>query len=376
MKIQYKLGLKKLYLLSITVTIYLLAISCLDNKHSTIEKPLINQDENPLSTIEKERITWHEIKLNNITFSLPSNIQNNENLSNNQRKVYIANDETIGITIDFAPLPPDQSGSEISKIISDISSFGQSINEDNRRIFDDFRLINTYYSILGFKESIEVHQISTKISGQDIEMNVKANFIIASPNYYSITFTYPRSSISDEKIVEDIKKSFRFKTENKNSSNELADFLEKEITNKNSSENNIVSHKDVLHKRYLGKHLFNAYFIDEFNTFGIVEITQDGNNYKIKGGQKNNKNEYVLIDGIIETFSLDNFTFIGSISTYNPTSVKSHNMHRQPHNLLDNECIWNGKATFERIVENRKYWRMRGKTGCETHTGTIDIFFD
>lgn len=155
---------------------------------------------------EKDAITWHEIKLNNITFSLPSNIQNNENLTNNQRKVYISNDETIGITIDFAPLPPDQSANEISKIISDISSFGQSINEDNRRIIDDFRLVNTYYSKLGFKESIEVHQVSKKISGKDIEMNVKANFIISIPNYYSITFSYPRSSISDEKTVEQIKK--------------------------------------------------------------------------------------------------------------------------------------------------------------------------
>lgn len=372
MKIKYS----KIFSISIAIAICFSVIACLDRNQNKTEESSINLNEIVPPPTENEKITWNEIKLNNLTFSLPTNIQLNESLSNSQKKVYLANDETIGITIDFATLPPDQEGSEISDILPDINYFGQTINEDNKRIFDDFRLINTYYSKLGSQECIEVHQVSKKISGKNTEMNVKANFLISSPNYYNITFSYPRQSKADAEIIQQIKNSFKFQSKSKNLSSDLADFLKDETVYENSSENNENELQKNLDKRYLGKHLFNAYFIDEINSFGSVEITKSGNYYKIQGGQKNNKNEYVEIEGIIETDSPDEFLFIGTLTTYNPTFVKTHNRHREPHNLLKNECVWNGTTRFERQVENKKYWRMRGDMECHTHTGSIDIFFN
>jgi len=186
-------------------------------KHNSDSTNITTSTNNTKNTIEKntpekieEKIVWNTEKVRNFTFSLPSNFHFESNLSSYNKKVYIADNENLGITIDIADLPDGYENSRIREMIPNLNNFGNSINQENRRYFDDFRLISTKYSNLGNIESVEVSQLSTKVSGKNMEMSVKAYFVISSPFYCSITFSYPKSSYQGEKAIEKIKKSFSF----------------------------------------------------------------------------------------------------------------------------------------------------------------------
>lgn len=132
-----------------------------------------------------------------------------------------------------------------------------------------------------------------------------------------------------------------------------------------------------LDKRYLGKHLFNAYFMDGFNSFGNATITRSGANYQISGSQRNKDGDWVKIEGTIKTTSLDEFTFIGTITGYNPSGAVLHNKYAEENEKLDNECSWRGTAKFKRFSKNRKYWRMQKVyQKCYPLIGDVDLFFN
>lgn len=129
--------------------------------------------------------------------------------------------------------------------------------------------------------------------------------------------------------------------------------------------------------RYLGKHLFNAYFMDGFNSFGNATITKNGVNYQISGNQRNKDGDWVKIEGTIKTTSLDEFTFIGTITGYNPSGAELHNKYAEENEKLSNECSWTGTAKFKRLSKNRKYWRMqKAYQKCYPLIGDVDLFFN
>jgi len=176
----------------------------------------LNNTSNSTSSQIKEPITWRTVKEKNFTFSLPSNFTLENNLSNFNKKVYTANDETLGLTIDIDNLPNGYENSVITEMIPNLNDFGNSINQDNKRHFDDFKLLNTKKSNIGNKESIEVIQTSTKVSGKNTSMIVQAHFIITNPYYCSITFSYPGNSFQGEQTIEKIKNSFKFESSKTN----------------------------------------------------------------------------------------------------------------------------------------------------------------
>lgn len=181
---------------------------------NTYENPYSNKtsNENEISVHKDlgEVIVWDTHKIENFTFSLPSNFYLERNLSNYYKKVYIEDKGTLGLTIDIANLPNENENSTISEMIPNLNDFGNSINLDNKRHFDDFKLINTKYSYLGNIEAVEVSQSSTKVSGKNVTMFVKTYFVISNPYYYSFTLTYPINSFSSESIVNKIETSFSF----------------------------------------------------------------------------------------------------------------------------------------------------------------------
>jgi hypothetical protein len=48
------------------------------------------------------------------------------------------------------------------------------------------------------------------VSGENISIIVKANFLIANPYYLSMTFFYPGNSFEGEQIINKVKRSFKF----------------------------------------------------------------------------------------------------------------------------------------------------------------------
>ena len=209
-----------------------------------------------INTPEKveEKIIWEVKKIGNFTFNLPSNFNLESSLSNYNKKVYIADNETLGLTIDIADLPNGYENSTITEMIPNLNDFGNSINQDNKKYFDDFRLINTKYSYLGNVESVEVSQSSKKVSGKNIAMSVKAYFVISNPYYCSITFSYPKNSYQGEQTIEKIKKSFKFEVQKNNSQSQI-----RQNPNQNSNEPSLKESQDWL----LSK--LNKYLIQETN---------------------------------------------------------------------------------------------------------------
>lgn len=195
----------------------LLFIACKDNQSSNVHNPPVNQEpkSNQSSSIygldnAKEDIVWNEVTIKNFTFKLPSNFRLDNNNSNYNKKVYIAEQETLGLSIDIADLPNGYENSVVSDMVTNLNDFGNSINQENNRHFNDFKLLNSKFTNLGNNSSVEVTQTSTKVSGKNISMIVKAYFTIANPYYFSITFSYPGNSFEGEQIINKIKDSFKF----------------------------------------------------------------------------------------------------------------------------------------------------------------------
>ena len=191
----------------ITILLFIIFfISCSKNKKTTEN----NISVSPKKNIQKD-IVWKDFTIRNLSFQLPSNFVLNVTSSKVNKKVYLAEEENLGLTIDIENLPSGYENSKIHDIVSSPNDFGLSVNHDNKNLFNDFKLLSSEFSYIGNIESVLVTQSSTKISGSNISMLVKSHFTIASPYYYSITFTYPGNSYSGQKIINKIMKSFKFK---------------------------------------------------------------------------------------------------------------------------------------------------------------------
>jgi len=113
-----------------------------------------------------------------------------------------------------------------------------------------------------------------------------------------------------------------------------------------------------------GKHLFSLHWIS-WKNFGSVNIKKiSTKKYSIKGSQKDDKGNYVTIDGILIPVVKGNLSFTGEIVT--KTSGNNNGV----------ACVKKGTYTFL-CSPNRKYWRLQEMENCEggSLVDYVDIFF-
>lgn len=202
----------------LTLTILIFSFGCqnnLDNnpKESSSNKLSANKSDSLIGVNAKIKDTpteWNSISVNNFTFSLPNNFEYQTAVSNENRKVYLDSNANLCLTIDMSALPSGYEESKIFDLITDLKSFGVEINNENKKLFNDFHLDNTSESRLGNIKSILVNQTSTLVSGKNILMNTKTHFVISKPFYCSLNFVYPKRDLEGEKIMDKIMKSFKF----------------------------------------------------------------------------------------------------------------------------------------------------------------------
>lgn len=143
------------------------------------------------------------------------------------------------------------------------------------------------------------------------------------------------------------------------------------IANTNQSKNE--SQQDKINARYLGKHLFNAYFLDGYEKFGSATIDFKNGQYYLNANQKNKDGNYVKLNGIITIENLDQFVFKGQISANYPVYHFGKNYEK----IYDSpDCEWSGTAIFQVLYKGGKYWRLHEGGGCYEYTGDIDLFFN
>jgi|GEM_PF-878160 len=113
-----------------------------------------------------------------------------------------------------------------------------------------------------------------------------------------------------------------------------------------------------------GKHLFSLHWIS-WQKFGSVNIKKiSTKKYSIKGSQKDDKGNYVTIDGILIPFVKGKLSFTGEIVTR--TSGNNNGI----------ACVKKGTYTFL-CSSDRKYWRLQEMENCEggSLVDYVDIFF-
>jgi hypothetical protein len=113
-----------------------------------------------------------------------------------------------------------------------------------------------------------------------------------------------------------------------------------------------------------GKHLFSLHWIS-WQKFGNVNIKKiSTKKYSIKGSQKDDKGNYVTIDGILIPVVKGKLSFIGEIVTR--TSGNNNGI----------ACVKKGTYTFL-CSPDRKYWRLQEMENCEggSLVDYVDIFF-
>jgi len=113
-----------------------------------------------------------------------------------------------------------------------------------------------------------------------------------------------------------------------------------------------------------GKHLFSLQWIS-WQKFGSVNIKKiSTKKYSIKGSQKDDKGNYVTIDGILIPVVKGKLSFTGEIVT------------RTSGNNSGIACVKKGTYTFL-CSPDRKYWRLQEMYNCEggSLVDYVDIFF-
>lgn len=201
-------------LLLVIISLWLLSNFSRENQNTNVisgefESDIVSID----TTVSASEISefWIEKKYQNFSYSIPESMKLIENQSNENLQVIVDEDNNIGITISHSILPDGQENETISSLINGESrQFALSTNEENRRNFSDFQLIDYNFQMLGNLESFLVTQSSTELSGKNINMILESYFVISSPNYYSISLSYPENSISKKDVIKRIVNSFKF----------------------------------------------------------------------------------------------------------------------------------------------------------------------
>lgn len=222
-----------------------------------------------------KEILWTFENFGNMEFSLPENMVLRESLSTSEGKVYIDEKQNLSLTITGDSLDEENKHKTINDFKDNLKVFAETFNENNRRNFNDFKLVNYEIAPFGNVRAIKIQQTSTKISGKNIEMLVTSYEIIANPNFYDITVSYPKDSIKFVNTFEKINKSFLFKILN----NESELQTEASISFKSgnyivlNSENKKIHFYDQPNENFIRK----AYLVGEENIY--VEKVSGGFGY-------------------------------------------------------------------------------------------------
>jgi hypothetical protein len=198
------------------IVIFISTISNIDNngQNTNIDNNEFEVDTTLIDTtvsIPEKSVFWIEKKYQNFSYSIPENMKLFEDLSNENQQVFVDEDNNIGITISHSILPDGNETETIRSLISNNTrEFALDANNEQKINFNDFQLIDYNFDMLGNIESFLVTQSSTELSGKNISMIMKSYFVISSPNYYSISLSYPENSVSKEEIIKKIVDSFKF----------------------------------------------------------------------------------------------------------------------------------------------------------------------
>lgn len=126
----------------------------------------------------------------------------------------------------------------------------------------------------------------------------------------------------------------------------------------------LVGQKDIkdFEQTLIGEHKFGVQFI--WDAYGTAQITKnEKGQLHIKGAQySEDKEEYVLLDGIITIIDERNFTIAGNLKLFTEGCC----------GLLDREIDY----TFRKFG-NRKFWRLKERNElCDQYTCAyyLDIF--
>lgn len=119
----------------------------------------------------------------------------------------------------------------------------------------------------------------------------------------------------------------------------------------------------AMDRKLVGKHLLSLQWIS-WDYFGSCNITKEGeNNYRCVGEQldRNNKGDYVKIDGFITATDELNLVFTGTIK------MKIYHING------GEEYVREGTFNFK-STQGRKYWRMQEMDGPDGEVDYIDIY--
>jgi hypothetical protein len=159
-----------------------------------------------------QEIKWNNVDFVNSVFQIPENLVLEESLSSINSKLYIDYNSNISISIVADNLPDEMKDKTISDLEDKISILANNINEENKRKFDDFKLLNYGMSNLGNSKAIKIEESSKKFSGsKDLEMTIISYHLISNRYYYKVTFSYPREKPEFLETFEQINKTFYFK---------------------------------------------------------------------------------------------------------------------------------------------------------------------
>ncbi len=200
---------------------------------------------------------------------------------------------------------------------------------------------------------------------------VKDSFILSSLPTYDINGNY----YSYEKKYDHLptqQDSIDFRDEKNEAFKPIIDSVEREVSiqQKRIEETNREYYANHKQKQYAplypreGKHLFSLHWIS-WKKFGSVNIKKiNTKKYSIKGLQKDDKGNYVTIDGFLIPLTKGKLCFIGEIVTR--TSGNNNGV----------ACTKNGTYTFL-SKPGSKYWRLQEMENCEGGelVDYVDIFF-
>jgi hypothetical protein len=189
-----------------------------NKKNEQIEyAPSTMQPNIAIDTIEKKNAKEETIWLNRLNFDynfkLPENFIQSNDLTNDNFYLYVDKDLYLSLSIASGNIDESNQDMRIEQFADKLPEFAQNFNSNNKKNFDDFKLINYKMSKLGNTNAIKITQSSRKVSGKNIEMKVVSYNLIAKLKYYDITYSYPKDSIKYDSIFKKIEESFEFKTE-------------------------------------------------------------------------------------------------------------------------------------------------------------------
>lgn len=189
-----------------------------NKKNAEIEYvPSTIQPKIDIDTTEKKIVKEETVWLNKINFDynfkLPENFIQSNDLTNDNFYLYVDKDLYLSLSIASGDIDESNQDKGIEQFADKLPEFAQNFNSNNKKNFDDFKLINYKMSKLGNTNAIKITQSSRKVSGKNIEMKVVSYNLIAKLKYYDITYSYPKDSIKYDSIFKKIEESFEFKTE-------------------------------------------------------------------------------------------------------------------------------------------------------------------